>query len=181
MSSGVAKGKVIWNSATNWQGTFTVNGVKVTYSASIDKALPKFNVNVASVSYGDIDNNFTGTVNWHGTIGQDSVNIKLDNGVLITGDLQDPISDANTVNGAGSWTSKGEEGTRSLSSPVQAAVDLIGLQIDRANRLLLQKNGRRVVGLGPPSGLRSDLVRKAEGFQSFIRDIVNQTPVSVCV
>lgn len=148
MSSGEAKGTVEWNSATNWQGTFIVNGIEKTYSATIDKALPKFEVNVASASYKDIDNNFTGGVKWHGRIGDKDIEIKLDSGVVITGALKQAITAANEVNGAGSWTSMGEEGTRSHAWALQVMTDLMCRQIDRSNWLLLRKNGRRIAGVG---------------------------------
>ncbi|MCJ1281819.1 hypothetical protein MMC26_001142 [Xylographa opegraphella] len=101
-----AKGSVVWNSAATWQATFTVNGVKVIYSASMSKAMSKFDVNMATVTYKDADNDFTGVTNWHGLIGDKTINIKLDNGVVITGSLNSAIADANNVNGSGSWTSK---------------------------------------------------------------------------
>lgn len=107
--SGTAFGSVVWNSATNWQATFNVNGVKVTYSGSIDKSLPKFYANTATASYKNVDIDFTGTKSWNGIIGAKNIDITVGNNVKITGELDEAIADANTVNGSGSWTSKGED------------------------------------------------------------------------
>ena len=103
---------------------------------------------MASASYKDIDNDFVGGVNWHGTIGDKNIEITLDSGVVITGAIQESIDDKHEVNGAGSWTSKGEEGTSSLASALQVMTDLMCRQIDRSNWLLLRKNGGQIAGVG---------------------------------
>ncbi|KAI9851165.1 MAG: hypothetical protein M1824_002825 [Vezdaea acicularis] len=107
---GSLKGKVTWDSATNFHATFKFdNGVTTSYSGSINKSMEKFEVTQATATYKNIDKDFAGTKNWKGVIGQNSIDITIGDVVHVTGDLNDAIDAANTVNGRGSWTSSSTE------------------------------------------------------------------------
>lgn len=148
MSGSKCSGTATWTSAKTFQATFTVNGIKKFYTGTAAATLPKWEVNQATaVYYKDVDDEFFGTQQFTGSIGDKAMKLKI-GGIEVTGDLNAPIKDGHTYVGSGSWDSNFHEGTRTLASPLRAMTNLRCLQSDHSNELLLRKNGRRIVGVG---------------------------------
>jgi hypothetical protein len=99
----IAPGTLIWDGASNWHATFTIDGQDWTFAADVDKALAQFPpITDAKLTYANTDQ-LTGTHTYKGTFGLKTVDLTLDNipypptisGTFPTG--------AYTVTGTGVW------------------------------------------------------------------------------
>ncbi|EKM51147.1 uncharacterized protein PHACADRAFT_263144, partial [Phanerochaete carnosa HHB-10118-sp] len=97
--SKTAKGTVVTSLPSLFQAKFIVDGIVRTYIATIDPPVA-FKIGNATLSYDDEDQ-LTARGSHHGTIGT-AINLSLDKGPIITGNLQQPV-DPTDVTGGGTW------------------------------------------------------------------------------
>ena len=100
-----AKGHLLRVSASRITALFSVEGLQVSYTATMCPAMQRFNSRNAALTYGDLDD-LAGTRSYIGRIGTESFVLTLANGSKIEGSIEPPgISSANTVTGFGAWGS----------------------------------------------------------------------------
>ncbi|KAL4252793.1 hypothetical protein ABKN59_005392 [Abortiporus biennis] len=100
-----AKGSFHRESANRFIAVFVVDGIQVSYSATVSPSMQPFTSNNATLTYDDVDD-LTSTRGYEGRIGTDDFKLTIKNGPTIEGQLNVPgISPAATVNGSGAWES----------------------------------------------------------------------------
>ncbi|KAF9901325.1 hypothetical protein EC991_006252 [Linnemannia zychae] len=87
---------------TNFQSKFTIDEVSHSFQGSLGAASIDACVGSVTLTYERVGQ-LTSARDFSGVIGQTKVKITLDNGVEISGPLENPISIANTVTGSGKW------------------------------------------------------------------------------
>ncbi|PPQ76201.1 hypothetical protein CVT26_009098 [Gymnopilus dilepis] len=90
-------------SGSRFTATFIIDGIQYHFSGSLGIAMQPFTCNNAMVTFSKLKS-LTSTREYEGRIGERSVNLTIGNGVKISGDLDMPISPANSVAGVGAWT-----------------------------------------------------------------------------
>ncbi|KAL4252801.1 hypothetical protein ABKN59_005415 [Abortiporus biennis] len=99
------KGSFHRNSPNRITAVFVVDGIQVTYTATVSPSIQPFTSNNARLTYDDIDD-LASTRGYDGRIGTDTFKLTLKNGPVIEGNLNVPgIAPAATVNGSGAWES----------------------------------------------------------------------------
>lgn len=98
-----AKGTFVRNSSNRLTATFVVDGIQITFNATVSPAVQAFTSNNATLNYTEMDQ-LTSTRRYSGIIGTDTFKLTLDNGPVMEGQLNPPgLSPANSVSGSGAW------------------------------------------------------------------------------
>ncbi|RBA11003.1 hypothetical protein FPRO05_14313 [Fusarium proliferatum] len=98
-----APGSLVRNSANRFTAVFVINGLQSTFSATMNPSVQPFSSNNVTLTYNKASD-LTGTRSYNGRIGPDDLALTLDNGVQITGTLNQPgIDPAASVDGSGVW------------------------------------------------------------------------------
>lgn len=108
MSIALATGIVTRPSPNNLQAQFVVNGITMTWYATISGTLPDFSVSQAIASGTDL-NQMTAAQSILGgsRVGADTIQIELQNGLVIHGTIDSPLQTAHSILGSGFWGHSG--------------------------------------------------------------------------
>ncbi|EMD36147.1 hypothetical protein CERSUDRAFT_124160 [Gelatoporia subvermispora B] len=92
------------DSASKFQATFTVGGLRQIFSGNLSESMPTFTTSSATLTYSST-NDLTGTRVFEGIIGATTLKLTFGDGPMITGDLSTSVGMAFSVNGSGDWES----------------------------------------------------------------------------
>ncbi|KAF8962474.1 hypothetical protein BDZ97DRAFT_1759316 [Flammula alnicola] len=82
--------------------TFLIDGVIYMIFANFASSLPAFTTNKATITYDEVSQ-LTSTRSFSGYISFSSLEIKLGNGVVVSGILGSPLQRGTVVSGWGTW------------------------------------------------------------------------------
>jgi hypothetical protein len=101
MSSAVGSFKVAGPGTTFW-ANFVIDEVTHSFQGSFGGTSVEPCDAMVTITYDTLEQ-LTSSCDFSGVIGKTTIKITLDNGVVIAGTLNNPISIANTVTGTGRW------------------------------------------------------------------------------
>ncbi|EKM51151.1 uncharacterized protein PHACADRAFT_213044 [Phanerochaete carnosa HHB-10118-sp] len=99
--SNTARGSFCTTQSQSVQAKFTVEEIKYTFDGSLNGDI-EFTADNATLTYNDKDQ-LTGYKNYYGTLEGNMIRITFENGVTITGTLEQPVNPVTDVNGGGTW------------------------------------------------------------------------------
>lgn len=85
--------------------TFTIDGDSFSFLGTFESDIPTFTCSNATLNYPSLDCvTTTMTINFDGHVGPSDVELNLDNGPTMSGQLNTPSSPGQNVSGSGIWT-----------------------------------------------------------------------------
>jgi hypothetical protein len=98
-----AQGVIIRNSANRLTAVFVIDGLQITFSATVSPSIQPFTTDNVTLTYGNVEE-LVATRSYSGQVGPEKIRLALDNGPKIEGTLSLPgVSPASVVNGTGTW------------------------------------------------------------------------------
>jgi hypothetical protein len=99
-----ADGVIAYNPETHkFTATFLIEGAIYMLSGTFSSALPTFRTNKATIMYDEVSQLTRSVRAFTGQIGFSSMEIKLDNGVIVSGIFGAPVERGCLVTGWASW------------------------------------------------------------------------------
>lgn len=96
-------GTIIRNSPNRITALFVIDDIQYQFSATVSPSIQPFSSKLATLEYSSPEQ-LTSTRSYHGKIGTNTLQLNVDNGPTVRGELNLPgVVPASTVDGAGAW------------------------------------------------------------------------------